>query len=161
MGGDVLQQLKLTHMLFDQISEDIQSAMRARDKVRLETLRNIKKVFLEAKTAPGANDTLDDDAALKILQKLAKQGKESAATFNQQNRADLADHELEQVAVIEEYLPKPMTEEEVEAVVKAIIEQTGATSMKEMGKVMGIASKQLAGKAEGGTISQIVKKLLA
>ena len=148
-------------MIFDQISEDIQSAMRARDKVRLETLRNIKKVFLEAKTAPGANDTLDDDAALKILQKLAKQGKESAATFNQQNRADLADHELEQVAVIEEYLPKPMTEEEVEAVVKAIIEQTGATSMKEMGKVMGIASKQLAGKAEGGTISQIVKKLLA
>lgn len=148
-------------MLFDQISEDIQSAMRARAKVRLETLRNVKKVFLEAKTAPGANDTLDDDAALKILQKLAKQGKESAATFNQQNRADLADHELEQVAVIEEYLPKPMTEEEVEAVVKAIIEQTGATSMKEMGKVMGIASKQLAGKAEGGTISQIVKKLLA
>ena len=148
-------------MIFDQISEDIQSAMRARDKVRLETLRNIKKVFLEAKTAPGANDTLDDDAALKILQKLAKQGKESAATFNQQNRADLADHELEQVAVIEEYLPKPMTEEEVELAIKAIIEQTGATSMKEMGKVMGIASKQLAGKAEGGTISQIVKKLLA
>lgn len=148
-------------MLFDQISEDIQSAMRARAKVRLETLRNVKKVFLEAKTAPGANDTLDDDAALKILQKLAKQGKESAATFNQQNRADLADHELEQVAVIEEYLPKPMTEEEVELAIKAIIEQTGATSMKEMGKVMGIASKQLAGKAEGGTISQIVKKLLA
>lgn len=148
-------------MLFDQISEDIQLAMRARAKVRLETLRNVKKVFLEAKTAPGANDTLDDDAALKILQKLAKQGKESAATFNQQNRADLADHELEQVAVIEEYLPKPMTEEEVELAIKAIIEQTGATSMKEMGKVMGIASKQLAGKAEGGTISQIVKKLLA
>lgn len=148
-------------MIFDQISEDIQSAMRARAKVRLETLRNVKKVFLEAKTAPGANDTLDDDAALKILQKLAKQGKESAATFNQQNRADLADHELEQVAVIEEYLPKPMTEEEIELAVKAIIEQTGATSMKEMGKVMGIASKQLAGKAEGGTISQIVKKLLA
>lgn len=148
-------------MLYDQISEDIKAAMKARDKVRLETLRNIKKVFLEAKTAPGANDTLTDDAALKILQKLAKQGKESAATFNQQNRADLADHELAQVAVIEEYLPKPLSEEEIEQAVKAIIAETGATSMKEMGKVMGIASKQLAGKAEGGAISQIVKKLLA
>ncbi len=148
-------------MLYDQISEDIKAAMKACDKVRLETLRNIKKVFLEAKTAPGANDTLTDDAALKILQKLAKQGKESAATFEQQSRADLAEHELEQVAVIEEYLPKPLSEEEIEQVVKGIIAETGATSMKEMGKVMGIASKQLAGKAEGGTISQIVKKLLA
>ncbi len=148
-------------MLYDQISEDIKAAMKARDKVRLETLRNIKKVFLEAKTAPGANDTLTDDAALKILQKLAKQGKESAATFEQQSRADLAEHELEQVAVIEEYLPKPLSEEEIEQVVKGIIAETGATSMKEMGKVMGIASKQLAGKAEGGTISQIVKRLLA
>ena len=148
-------------MLYDQISEDIKAAMKARDKVRLETLRNIKKVFLEAKTAPGANDTLTDDAALKILQKLAKQGKKSAATFNQQNRADLAEHELEQVAVIEEYLPKPLSEEEIEQVVKGIIEQTEASSMKEMGKVMGIASKQLAGKAEGGVISQIVKRLLA
>ncbi len=148
-------------MLYDQISEDIKAAMKARDKVRLETLRNIKKVFLEAKTAPGANDTLTDDAALKILQKLAKQGKESAATFEQQSRADLAEHEMEQVAVIEEYLPKPLSEEEIEQVVKGIIAETGATSMKEMGKVMGIASKQLAGKAEGGTISQIVKRLLA
>ncbi len=148
-------------MLYDQISEDIKAAMKARDKVRLETLRNIKKVFLEAKTAPGANDTLTDDAALKILQKLAKQGKESAATFEQQSRADLAEHELEQVAVIEEYLPKPLSEEEIEQVVKGIIAETGATSMKEMGKVMGIASKQLAGKAEGGTISKIVKRLLA
>jgi len=148
-------------MLFDQISNDIKEAMKARDKVRLETLRNIKKVFLEAKTAPGANDELSDDAALKILQKLAKQGKESAATFSQQNRQDLADGELAQVAVIEEYLPKPLTDEEIEAVVKDIIAQVGATSMKEMGKVMGVASKQMAGKADGGKISQIVKKLLA
>lgn len=148
-------------MLFDQISNDIKEAMKARDKVRLETLRNIKKVFLEAKTAPGANDELTDDAAMKILQKLAKQGKESAATYVQQNRQDLADDELAQVAVIEGYLPKPLTDEEIEAAVKEIIAQTGASSIKEMGKVMGIASKQMAGKADGGKISQIVKKLLA
>lgn len=148
-------------MLFDQISTDIKEAMKARDKVRLETLRNIKKVFLEAKTAPGANDELTDDAAMKILQKLAKQGKESAATYVQQNRQDLADDELAQVAVIEGYLPKPLTDEEIEAAVKEIIAQTGASSIKEMGKVMGIASKQMAGKADGGKISQIVKKLLA
>ena len=147
--------------LFDQISEDIMAAMKARDRVRLDTLRNIKKVFLEAKTAPGANDTLDDAKALKILQKLAKQGKESAETFNQANRKDLADGELAQVKVIEEYLPKPLSEEEITAKVKEIIAQTGASSMKDMGKVMGIASKQMAGRAEGGTISTIVKKLLA
>ena len=114
--------------LFDQISEDIKSAMKARDKVRLETLRNIKKVFLEAKTAPGANDTLADADALKIISKLAKQGKETATTYTQAGRQDLA---------------------------------VGATSMKEMGKVMGTASKQLAGKADGRVISEIVKKLLA
>lgn len=147
-------------MLFDQISNDIKEAMKARDKVRLETLRNIKKVFLEAKTAPGANDTLEDADAMKILAKLAKQGKESAATFVQQNRQDLADAELAQVSVIEAYLPKPMTEEEIEAAVKEIIAQTGAAGMKDMGKVMGVASKQMAGKADGRIISGIVKKLL-
>lgn len=148
-------------MLFDQISNDIKEAMKARDKVRLETLRNIKKVFLEAKTAPGANDELSDSEAMKILQKLAKQGKESVATYVAQNRQDLADDELAQVAVIEEYLPRPMTEAEIEAALKDIIAQVGATSMKEMGKVMGVASKQMAGKADGGMISQIVKRLLA
>ena len=148
-------------MLYDQVSNDIKEAMKARDKVRLETLRNIKKVFIEAKTAPGANDTLEDAAALKILAKLAKQGKESADTFIAQNRQDLADEELAQVKVIEEYLPKPLTEAEIEAAVKEIIAQVGATSMKEMGKVMGIASKQMAGKAEGGVISGIVRRLLA
>jgi uncharacterized protein YqeY len=147
--------------LFDQISNDIKEAMKARDKVRLETLRNIKKVFLEAKTAPGANDTLEDSNALKILQKLAKQGKESADTFHQAHRQDLADNELAQVKVIEEYLPKPLTEAEIEAAVKAIIAQTGAQGMKDMGRVMGMASKQLAGKADGSAISVIVKKLLA
>jgi hypothetical protein len=147
--------------LFDQISEDIKSAMKARDKVRLETLRNIKKVFLEAKTAPGANDTLDDADALKIISKLAKQGKETATTYTQAGRQDLANAELAQVEVLESYLPKQLSQEEIEAEVKKIIAEVGATSMKEMGKVMGTASKQLAGKADGRVISEIVKKLLA
>ena len=147
--------------LYDQVSNDIKEAMKARDKVRLETLRNIKKVFIEAKTAPGSNDTLEDADALKILQKLAKQGNESAETYKQQNREDLAAEELAQVAVIEQYLPKPLSEEEIEAAVKAIVEQTGASSMKDMGKVMGMASKQLAGRADGKVISTIVTKLLA
>lgn len=147
--------------LFDQISEDIKAAMKARDKVRLETLRNIKKVFLEAKTAPGANDTLEDADALKILQKLAKQGHETAQTYIDNNRQDLADEELAQAKVIEEYLPKPLSEEEIEKEVKDIIAQTGAQGMKDMGKVMGIASKKMAGRADGRAISTIVKKLLA
>ena len=147
--------------LFDQISEDIKSAMKARDKVRLETLRNIKKVFLEAKTAPGANDTLTDADALKIISKLAKQGRETATTYTQAGRQDLADAELAQVEVLESYLPKQLSQEEIEAEVKKIIAEVGATSMKEMGKVMGTASKQLAGKADGRVISVIVKKLLA
>ena len=148
-------------MLFEQVSTDIKEAMKARDKVRLETLRNIKKVFLEAKTAPGADDNLSDANAMKILQKLAKQGKESAETYAKQNRQDLADAELAQVAVIEEYLPKPFSPEEVEEAVKTIISQIGATSMKDMGRVMGVATKQLAGKADGAAISQAVKKALA
>ena len=147
--------------LFEQISEDIKTAMKARDKVALEALRNIKKVFLEAKTAPGANDTLDDADALKILQKLAKQGKESAQTFIANNRQDLADGELAQVEVIERYLPKALEESEIESIVKEIISQTGAQGMKDMGKVMGIASTQMAGRADGRIISTIVKKLLA
>jgi uncharacterized protein YqeY len=148
-------------ILFDQISEDIKAAMKARDKVRLETLRNIKKVFLEAKTAPGANDTLADADALKIIGKLAKQGKETAKTYSDAGRQDLADAELAQVEVLESYLPKQLSQEEIEAEVKRIIAEVGATSMKEMGKVMGSASKQLAGKADGRVISEIVKKLLA
>ena len=134
--------------LFERVSEDIKNAMKAKDKVALETLRNVKKFFLEAKTAPGANDTLTDADALKIMQKLVKQGK------------DLADVELAQVAVIEKYLPKQMSAEELEVELKAIIAQVGATGPKDMGKVMGIASKALAGKAEGRMISEVVKKLL-
>ena len=147
--------------LFEQISEDIKAAMKARDRVRLDTLRNIKKVFLEAKTAPGANDTLEDADALKIIQKLAKQGRESAATFAQQNRQDLADSELAQVAVIESYLPQQLGEAEIEAQVREIIAATGASNMKDMGKVMGMASKQMAGKADGRAISTVVRRLLS
>ena len=147
--------------LFEKVSKDIVAAMKAKDKVTLEALRNIKKVFIEAKTEPGANDTLDDAAALKILQKLAKQGHDSAELYTQQNRPDLAEAEMAQVKVIESYLPKALSAEEIEAAVKEIIAQTGATSIKEMGKVMGLASKQLAGKADGKAISDVVKKLLA
>lgn len=147
--------------LFERVSEDIKIAMKAKDKVALETLRNIKKFFLEAKTAPGANDTLTDADALKILQKLAKQGKDSAAIFSEQGRADLAEAELAQVRVIETYLPKPMSAEELETALKAIITEVGATSPKDMGKIMGAASKALAGKAEGRIISETVKRLLA
>lgn len=147
--------------LFEKVNEDIKTAMKERDKVALETLRNIKKVFLEAKTAPGANDALEDADALKMIQKLAKQGKESAQTYIDAGRQDLADAELAQVSVIERYLPEQLSEAEIEKIVKTIIEQTGAASMKDMGKVMGLANKQLAGKADGKTISGIVKKLLA
>ena len=147
--------------LFDQVSKDIVAAMKAKDKVRLEALRNIKKFFIEAKTAPGANDTLDDAVALKILAKLAKQGRDTAALYHEQNRPDLAEEEEAQAKVIEEYLPKALTPEELEAEVKAIIAQVGATSAKDMGKVMGVASKQLAGRADGRAISTLVKQLMA
>ena len=146
--------------LFEKVSEDIKNAMKAKDKVALETLRNVKKCFLEAKTAPGANDTLTDADALKIMQKLVKQGKDSAGVYAGQGRQDLADAELAQVAVIERYLPKQMSAEELENVLKEIIAEVGAAGPKDMGKVMGVASKRLAGKAEGRVISEAVKRLL-
>ena len=146
--------------LFEQVSKDIVAAMKAKDKVRLEALRNIKKYFIEAKTAPGANDTLSDDAALKILAKLAKQGRDTAALYREQNRPDLAEEEEGQAAVIEGYLPRALTAEELEAEVRAIIAETGAASPKDMGKVMGVASKRLAGKADGKAIAGLVKRLL-
>ena len=147
--------------LFDQISADIKTAMLAREKVALEALRGIKKEFLEAKTAKGGDGTLPDEVAIKILQKMVKQRKESASIFAQQNRADLADNELAEVAVIERYLPAQMSDTELEAAVAAIIAQVGATGPQDMGKVMGVASKQLAGKTEGKLISEKVKALLA
>lgn len=147
--------------LFEKVSKDIVAAMKAKDKVRLEALRNVKKYFLEAKTAPGAGDVLTDDAAMKILAKLAKQGKDTATLYTEQGRADLATEELGQVAVIEEYLPQPLSAEELEAAVRSIIVEVGAASPKDMGRVMGVASKQLAGKAEGRAISELVKQLLS
>ncbi|MBD5250281.1 MAG: GatB/YqeY domain-containing protein [Bacteroides sp.] len=146
--------------LFDRISADIKAAMLAREKVRLETLRGIKKEFIEAKTAEGSDGTLPDAQALKILAKMAKQRRATAQIYDEQNRMDLRDNELAEAAVIEEYLPKPLTDEELTTAVAQIIERTGATSMKEMGKVMGIASKELSGKADGAAISKKVKELL-
>lgn len=147
--------------LFDKVSGDIKTAMLARDKVRLEALRGIKKEFLEAKTAKGSDGELSDDAALKILAKMVKQRKESASIYTEQNREDLAGEELAQAAIIEEYLPKQLSEEELTAALKEIIARVGATSAKEMGKVMGTATKELAGKAEGKAISAKVRELLA
>ncbi len=147
--------------LFDTVSADIKAAMLARDKVRLEALRGVKKEFLEAKTAKGGNGELADDAAMKILVKMVKQRKESAAIYTEQNRPDLAEEELAQAAIIETYLPKQMSEEELTAALKAIIEKVGATSAKDMGKVMGTATKELAGKADGKVISAKVRELLA
>lgn len=147
--------------LFDQISEDIKAAMKARDHVRLEALRGVKKELLEAKTAKGAGDELPDAEALKILKKMVKQRRESAQIYVEQNRADLAETETAQADIIETYLPAAMTPEQLEAAIKAIIEKTGVTNIKEMGKVMGVASKELAGKADGKAISDCVKKLLA
>jgi uncharacterized protein len=147
--------------LFEQISEDIKSAMLAKDKVRLEALRGVKKEFLEAKTAKGSDGELSDEQALKILQKMVKQRKDSATIFTEQNRPELAANELAEVKVIETYLPKQMSDSELEAVVKSIIDQVGAKGAQDMGKVMGVASKQLAGKAEGRLISEKVKALLS
>ena len=146
--------------LFDQISNDIKNAMLAKDKLRLETLRGIKKEFLEAKTAKGSDGELSDDIAMKILVKMVKQRKDSAQIYIEQNRPELAESELGEAKVIEEYLPKQMTEAELEAELKNIIAEVGATSAKDMGKVMGVASKKLAGRAEGKAISAKVKELL-
>ena len=147
--------------LFDQVSEDIKKAMLAREKVRLEALGGAKKEFLEAKTAKGANGELSDDAATKILVKMVKQRKESARIYTENNRPELAQNELDEAAVLEEYLPKQLSTEELEKEISAIIAETGATGPKEMGKVMGVASKRLAGRAEGRVISETVKTLLA
>ena len=147
-------------MLFEQISADIMSAMKARETVRLQALRNIKKYFIEAKTAPGNNGELSDDAAMKILSKLAKQGRDTAQLYREQGRPDLAENEMAEVKVIETYLPQPLTEEELTTALQHIIAELGATSPKDMGRVMGAASKALAGKADGRAISTKVKELL-
>ena len=147
--------------LFDQISEDIKKAMLAKDKVALDALRGIKKEFLEAKTAKGGDGELHDDKALQILQKMVKQRKESAQMFTDAGRPELAADELAQCKIIERYLPAMLSEEELTAALKEIIAQVGATSPQDMGKVMGVATKQLAGKAEGKAINLKVRELLA
>lgn len=146
--------------LFDKISADIKSAMLAKEKVRLEALRGIKKEFLEAKTAKGADGTLTDEAATRILVKMAKQRRESAAIYTEQNRQDLADNELAEVAVIEEYLPKQLTDAELTAELSRIIAELGVDSPQQMGRVMGVATKALAGRADGRAIQAKVKELL-
>lgn len=147
-------------MLFEQISQDILAAMKAKDKVRTLALRNVKKLFIEAKTAPGANDSLEDAAALKILQKLVKQGEDTAALYTTNGRADLAAEEMAQVEVMRAYLPKQISAGELEAALKEIIVKVGATGPRDMGKVMGMAQKELSGKADGKAIADTVKKLL-
>ena len=147
--------------LFDQVSEDIKKAMLAKDKVALDALRGIKKEFLEAKTAKGGDGELHDDKALQILQKMVKQRKESAQMYIDANRPELAEDELAQCKIIERYLPAMLSEEELTVALKEIIAQVGATSPQDMGKVMGVATKQLAGKAEGKAINLKVRELLA
>lgn len=147
--------------LFDQVSEDIKKAMLARDTVALEALRGIKKEFLEAKTAKGSDGTLPDDKGMAILAKMIKQRKESADIYTQQNRPELAAEENAQAEVIARYMPKALTDQELTDVLRDIIARVGATSPKEMGKVMGVASKELAGRADGRVISARVRELLA
>ncbi|WP_165025524.1 GatB/YqeY domain-containing protein [Dysgonomonas sp. ZJ279] len=147
--------------LFDQVSEDIKDAMRAKDKISLEALRGIKKEFLEAKTAKGANDELSDEAAIQIIQKMAKQRRDSAEIYNEQSRPELAEKELAELVVLEKYLPKQLSQDELDAKITEIIAQTGASSPADMGKVMGVATKALAGVAAGKMISETVKKLLS
>ena len=143
------------------VMEALKEAMKAKDTVALESLRAIKSAILLARTEAGASEELSEADELKLLQKLVKQRKDSAALYTQQGRNDLAEPELAQMAVIEKFLPAQLTEAEVEEALKSIIAQVGATSPKDMGKVMGAATKQLAGKADGKLISDIVKKLLS
>ena len=147
--------------IFDKISDGIKEAMKAKNQVRLDTLRAIKKEFIEAKTAKGAEGELNDDTAMKILVKMVKQRKEGAEIFAANNRQDIADLNLAEAKIIEEFLPQQLTVEELEEALKVIIERVGATSPQQMGMVMGVATKELAGRAEGKVISAKVKELLS
>lgn len=146
--------------LFDTINTGIKEAMKARNQVRLEALRGVKKVMLEARAAKGANTELTDEESIKIIAKLAKQGADSAKIYQEQGRSDLAEAEMAQVEVFNEFLPEMLSESEIEKIVKQIIADINAMGMKDMGKVMGLATKQMAGKADGKVISEIVRSLL-
>jgi len=147
--------------LINQIDQDIKQAMLAKEPDRLRGLRAVKAALLLARTEKGAGEELDKDTEIKVLQKLIKQRKESAEIYKTQNREDLYDIEMQEMQVIEPYLPKQMSADEIEVYLKELIGRVGATSVKDMGKVMGAANKELAGKADGRTISEVVKKLLA
>jgi uncharacterized protein YqeY len=147
--------------LEQQIMAELKTAMLAKDEKSVRSLRAIKAAIILAKTSEGAGGEINEDAEIKLLQKLVKQRKDSLEIFQQQNRADLAVKEQEEIAVIEKFLPKQLDENELKQIVSDIIASTGATSPADMGKVMGIATKQLAGKADGKTVSAIVKQLLA
>lgn len=147
--------------LENNINQDIKSAMLAKESLKLEALRAVKAAILLAKTEKGGSNELTEDAEIKLLQKLVKQRKETAEIYQQNQRPELAEKELAEAAVIEVYLPKQMSEEDVRKAVAEIIAQTGASGIKDMGKVMGMASKNLAGKVAGNILSGIVKELLA
>jgi len=146
--------------LKQQIDNDIKKAMLAKNKEELDALRSIKSMILLAETDKGAGEDISSDAESKLLMKAAKQRKESADIFVQQNRKDLADKELQQLEIISRYLPKQLSEAEIAEAVKAIIQEVGAKGPQDMGKVMGVATKKLAGQADGKVISDLVKKLL-
>jgi uncharacterized protein len=142
------------------INNDLKEAMKAKDEIRLRSIRGIKAAIMTLKTS-GANIVITEDDEIKLLQKMVKQRKDSLTIFEQQGRAELAKVERDEIEVIESYLPKQLSESEIEAIVREAIATTGASSVKDMGKVMGVASKQVAGRAEGAVISGIVKRLLA
>ncbi|MDP6908313.1 MAG: GatB/YqeY domain-containing protein [Flavobacteriales bacterium] len=147
--------------LTDQINNDIKEAMKAKDKVRLTTLRAIKSQLLLAATEKGAGAEESDQVSIKMLQKLVKQRKESAAVYAEQNRNDLAEPELAEAAIIEKYLPTQLSEDELKPIIQSVIDKVGAAGPQDMGKVMGVATKELAGKADGKTISTVVRQLLS
>lgn len=147
--------------LYKTIDQEIKKAMMAKDKVQLETLRSVKTAFMESATAKGASGELTEEQSVAILQRMVKQRKDSAAIYQEQNREELAQQELKEVEVLQSYLPEQLTQDELEKAIGDIIEQAGATSLKDMGKVMGAATKALAGKAEGRAIADTVKKMLS
>ena len=147
--------------LYNTIDKEIKAAMMAKDKVKLETLRSVKTAFMESTTAKGASQELTEEQSVAILQRMVKQRKDSATIYEEQNREELAQQELKEVEVLQSYLPKQFTQEELDRAIGDIIEKAGASSLKDMGKVMGAATKKLAGKAEGRAIADTVKKLLS
>ena len=147
--------------LYETIDQEIKTAMLAKDKIRLETLRSAKTAFMEVTTAKDAAHTLTEEQTIAILQRMVKQRKDSSTIFEEQNRLELAQKELEEVEVLQSYLPKPYTQEELERAIGEIIVQTGSSSLKDMGKVIGAANKHLGGKAEGRIIAETVRKLLS